>query len=144
MILKALKQPDLAGLDVSETTYILSARTSARQLRKQPTRRDFRRRLHCVPGLKQKGRRKMAFSAATRKLALERAGHQCECTKTTCGHTGRCQTILYDGTILSGFGNWHTHHKRASILGGPNIDDLSNAECLCILCHQNTESYGRS
>ncbi|MBZ5626876.1 MAG: HNH endonuclease [Acidobacteriia bacterium] len=62
-------------------------------------------------------------------------GGQCECTRTGCSHRGRCPTKLTAH-------NWHAHHVTAEGVGGPNT--LSNCEALCIPCHQNTASYGRS
>lgn len=76
----------------------------------------------------------MAFSESTKIQAKKRAGNQCECGREVCGHTGRCNAILYPGT-------WHAHHRTALDAGGS--DDLSNCEALCIPCHENTGTYGR-
>lgn len=77
----------------------------------------------------------MAFSLETRQAALKRAGYRCECNRLLCSHYGRCTTLLAPG-------RWHAHHKTAVSVGGS--DALSNCEALCIPCHENTLSYGRS
>lgn len=77
----------------------------------------------------------MAFSTEVTDAAWRRAGGKCECTRQGCRHTGRCNAALTDG-------KWHAHHRTAQSVGGS--DGLSNCEALCIPCHQNTASYGRS
>ena len=73
----------------------------------------------------------MAFSRDTKDAAWRRAGGKCECTRTTCRHTGRCNAKL---------DKWHAHHKTAVSSSGS--DALSNCEALCVPCHQNTGTYG--
>ena len=59
---------------------------------------------------------------------------QCECTRTTHKHAGRCTVPL---------GNkWEAHHITAESSGGG--DGLSNCEALCEPCHEQTATYGRS
>lgn len=79
----------------------------------------------------------MAFSEETKQAAFKRAGGQCECRRYSCDkHTTiRCTTKLVAG-------RWHAHHKTAQSSGGS--DALSNCEALCIPCHENTPTYGRS
>lgn len=77
----------------------------------------------------------MAFSEETKEAARSRAGFQCECRRSNCHGYGRCTTRLVTG-------RWHAHHKTAVSVGGS--DALSNCEALCIPCHENTYSYGRS
>ena len=77
----------------------------------------------------------MAFSTATKQAALVRAGYQCECRRLSCAHYGRCTASLVSG-------RWHAHHKTSVAAGGS--DTLDNCEALCIPCHENTRSYGRS
>jgi len=77
----------------------------------------------------------MAFSEETKRAALIRAGYQCECRRSNCGHYGRCTTRLVTG-------RWHAHHVTSEFVGGS--DALSNCQALCIPCHENTPSYGRS
>ena len=74
----------------------------------------------------------MAFSQNVKDEAYRRAGGRCECTRTVCGHPGRCLASLAGG--------WHVHHIHAESRGGP--DTLSNCEALCVSCHRNTGSYG--
>jgi 5-methylcytosine-specific restriction endonuclease McrA len=76
----------------------------------------------------------MAFSQQTKEAAYRRAGGRCECTRTMCGHSGRCNADLRYG--------WDAHHRHAQAAGGG--DDLGNCEALCTACHKNTHSYGRS
>lgn len=78
----------------------------------------------------------MAFSQTVKDQAYIRAGGMCECTRTGCGHKGRCYASL---STRSG---WHAHHIHADSKGG--ADTLSNCEALCVDCHANTYSYGRS
>jgi len=75
----------------------------------------------------------MAFPQSVIDDAWRRAGGKCECTRSSCGHTGRCNKALTAH-------NWHAHHKTAVEKGGS--DTLSNCEALCISCHKNTQSYG--
>ena len=66
----------------------------------------------------------MAFSEEVRDAALKKAHGRCE----------RCGKQL--GT------KWHAHHRTAQVAGGS--DGLQNCEVLCVDCHENTRSYGRS
>ena len=79
----------------------------------------------------------MAFSEEVKRAAFIRAGGQCECSRASCNKhlTLRCTAKL-------GTGRWHAHHKTAVAAGGS--DALSNCEALCIPCHENTPTYGRS
>lgn len=70
------------------------------------------------------------FPQSVKDAAYKRAGGKCECKRSVCGHTGRCNKSLVIG--------WHAHHINSN---GPAT--LSNCEALCIDCHQNTRSYGR-
>jgi 5-methylcytosine-specific restriction endonuclease McrA len=64
----------------------------------------------------------MPFSPEVREQAKLRARGKCE----------RCGTPLGN--------NWECHHKTAEAKGGS--DSLSNAQALCIPCHQATTTYG--
>jgi 5-methylcytosine-specific restriction endonuclease McrA len=75
----------------------------------------------------------MAFPQSVIDALWERSGGRCECRRTSCGHAGRCNVPLTSG-------NWQAHHIVSVQAGG--TDTLSNAEALCIPCHQNTGSYG--
>lgn len=80
----------------------------------------------------------MAFSEETKQAARARAGFRCECRRLNCHHPGspgRCTTSLVTG-------RWQAHHVTSELAGGS--DALSNCEALCIPCHENTPSYGRS
>lgn len=77
----------------------------------------------------------VAFSEQAKQAALVRAGYRCECRRISHRHPGgRCNAWLGNGAQI--------HHKTASLVGGP--DTLDNAEALCVPCHENTASYGRS
>jgi hypothetical protein len=77
----------------------------------------------------------MAFSQDVKDKAYRRAGGKCECDMKVCkSHTGRCNKSLANG--------WHAHHKH-SVAGGGD-DTLSNCQAMCVSCHENTRSYGRS
>jgi 5-methylcytosine-specific restriction endonuclease McrA len=73
----------------------------------------------------------MAFPKSVTDAAYRRAGGKCECTRSSCGHTGRCNKTL---------NKWHAHHITSVAAGG--ADTLSNCEALCVDCHENTRSYG--
>ena len=79
----------------------------------------------------------MAFSEAVREAAYHRAGGKCECTMNGCSDHragARCNNPL---------GNeWHAHHKTSVAAGG--ADDLGNCLAMCVPCHKNTRTYGRS
>jgi 5-methylcytosine-specific restriction endonuclease McrA len=79
----------------------------------------------------------MAFSEETKQAALKRSGYQCECSRLSCNQhkTVRCTTKLVTG-------RWHAHHITAVASGGS--DALNNCEAMCIPCHENTPTYGRS
>lgn len=66
---------------------------------------------------------------ALRDDVYSRAGGQCECTVTSCGHSGRCPAMLR--------GEWEVHRITA---GGPYT--MSNVKGMCQTCHHNTPSYG--
>lgn len=68
----------------------------------------------------------MAFSESTKELALSSAGDQCECTRVSHTHIGRCKTTLTKSTA-------EFHHKTA--VGSGGSDSLSNCEVLCHTCH---------
>lgn len=76
----------------------------------------------------------MAFSEDVKNQAYRRAGGKCECRRDACGHAGRCNTALER--------TWEAHHRLSVSAGG--ADTLNNCEALCIRCHQNTQSFGRS
>jgi len=78
----------------------------------------------------------MAFSQSVKDQVLARAGYRCECARQCSHHDGgRCNTWLEAG-------NWEAHHIVSEDAGGS--DTLSNCEALCIPCHKNTLSFGRS
>ena len=81
----------------------------------------------------------MAFSQEIKDAAWRRAGGRCECRRTTCRHTsdytGRCTAPL------AAYG-WDAHHVQSQLASG--ADTLANCEALCLECHKQTHSYGRS
>ena len=77
----------------------------------------------------------MAFPQSVIDAVWKRSGGKCECTRTGCEHTGRCSALLSEG-------KWHAHHIVSQHADG--ADTLNNCEALCIPCHENTRSYGRS
>lgn len=77
----------------------------------------------------------MAFPSNIRDQIWRRAGGLCECRRTVCGHLGRCNRELLAGA-------WHANHVVSEHSGGSST--LLNGEALCVPCHQNTLSYGRS
>jgi 5-methylcytosine-specific restriction protein A len=77
----------------------------------------------------------MAFSEEVKLLAWKRAGGKCECGLSGCGHGARCNADLSGRT-------WHAHHVVSEQAGGS--DALGNCQVLCVPCHENTGSYGRS
>ncbi len=80
----------------------------------------------------------MAFSEETIRQAWNFAGGKCECRRTMCGHSFRCNKELLWGSrgAETEYG-WEAHHINAD---GP--DSLSNCEILCQRCHKNTGNYG--
>ena len=84
----------------------------------------------------------MAFSQDTVNAAWKRAGGKCECTRSSHGHSARCnKTLSYENRGRDGaWGAWEAHHKTADASGGN--DSLSNCEILCMECHKGTGSYG--
>jgi 5-methylcytosine-specific restriction endonuclease McrA len=78
----------------------------------------------------------MPFSQMVKDLAFARAGGRCECTRLCWSHVGqRCNADLT-------WQDWEAHHIVSQLAGG--ADTLANCEVLCVPCHQNTHSYGRS
>lgn len=96
----------------------------------------------------------MGFSPSTKYEAFRRAGGRCECTRKICGHGSRCTktcALSADESFLVNltgdvsrysYPGFEFHHKVAQSSDGD--DTLSNCEFLCIDCHKNTGSYGRS
>ncbi len=84
----------------------------------------------------------MAFSQSVVDAAWIRSGGKCECTRSSHGHSIRCnKTLSYDNRGKDGnWGAWEAHHKLSVAAGGS--DNLSNCEILCIDCHKKTGSYG--
>lgn len=83
----------------------------------------------------------MAFTEETVRQAWNRAGGKCECRRTTCGHSGRCnKNLSWDSRGEESECGWEAHHITSEKVGGS--DDLSNCEILCQKCHKNTQSYG--
>ena len=80
----------------------------------------------------------MAFSEATILQAWKRSNKKCECTRTTCGHSGRCnKQLLWTSQGAETEYGWEAHHINSN-----GLDSLSNCEILCQKCHKNTPSYG--
>ena len=80
-------------------------------------------------------RTKMGFSDKTKERARARAGNRCECKRSSCTHKGRCPKLLNRG-------RGEFNHVTSVAVGGS--DGLENCELLCVECHRNTRSYGRS
>ena len=75
----------------------------------------------------------MAFAESIKDEAFRRSGGQCECTRYSHSHFGRCPTKV---TRYSP----EYHHILSQDAGGS--DGLSNCEVLCVTCHKQTASYG--
>lgn len=81
----------------------------------------------------------IAFAPVVIEAAWERSGGMCECARTSCGHSSRCNKSL----VRSSQGKdsprgWEAHHVRST---GPAV--LSNCQILCRSCHQRSRSYAR-
>lgn len=84
----------------------------------------------------------MAFSIQTKLQRFIAIGGRCECARAQHMHPlGRCNILLdiYNRALGQ---QWEAHHRTADRLDGG--DGISNCEILCIWCHQNTVSFGRS
>jgi len=80
----------------------------------------------------------MAFSEDVVRQAWNRANGHCECMRSSCGHSGRCnKALVWEQRGKETPNGWEAHHISA---GGS--DTLSNCEILCQSCHKNTPSYG--
>ena len=77
----------------------------------------------------------MPFSDEIKSQAWTRAGGKCQCMRTGCGHVGRCNAPLLARA-------WDAHHIQSALSSG--ADTLANCEALCLPCHNNTQSYGRT
>lgn len=73
----------------------------------------------------------MEFPEAVKNDAHARAGGQCECARSTCGHIGRCWRLLEEG--------WDVLPKLARDQGGAAT--LDNSDALCLTCLRNMRSY---
>jgi len=74
--------------------------------------------------------------------AASRSGYpdvaQCECQRTSHGHSGRCpEWLVKSGRGKEGKYGWEAHHINAN---GPAV--ASNCEILCQSCHKGTGTYG--
>ncbi len=77
----------------------------------------------------------MPFSDEVLGGAWRRAGGRCECTRTGCGHPGRC------GSPLQAV-QWNAHHILEEEIGGAST--LANCEALCFVCYGNARRHRRS
>ncbi len=77
----------------------------------------------------------MPFPLLVKQQALARSRGRCECTRLMHSHSGRCPIGVNMGSEF--------HHRTAQRMPSSN-DSLSNCEVLCVSCHRQTESYGRS
>ena len=85
----------------------------------------------------------MAFSEQVIKAVWNSANGRCQCTRKGCGHEGRCnKQLVFENHKEGERGAWEAHHKYAESKGGQ--DTPANCEILCLECHKNTKSYGRS
>ncbi|MFI5263685.1 MAG: hypothetical protein ACHQM6_04135 [Candidatus Kapaibacterium sp.] len=74
----------------------------------------------------------MDYPQTIKNQAVKRSGGKCECTRSTHGHSGRCNER---------FGvNWFIHPK--SSLRSKDDLSLSNAEVLCSPCHEARQLLG--
>ena len=80
----------------------------------------------------------MPFPLSVVQEAWNQSGGRCQCTRTTHGHTGRCNKQLVVGNRgRVGVGAWEANHRTRVESGGP--DTLSNCEILCWEpCHRLT------
>lgn len=88
----------------------------------------------------------MPFSNSVVQEKFQRVGGRCECVRTNCSHPGnpdRCtrKFSFSDRDTADGRG-WQANHKISQASGGS--DGIANCEILCIPCHKNTRSFGRS
>lgn len=75
----------------------------------------------------------MAFSSETKKAIFANANGRCE----RCG-----KQLVFENHFEGERGAWEAHHRVAVSKGGS--DAPSNGEALCLDCHKNTRTYGRS
>ncbi len=87
----------------------------------------------------------LGFSDDVILQAWQRAGGRCQCELKGCGHTGRCnKSLVWENRGKEGKrGAWEAHHITAQSAKS-STDTLSNCRILCLDCHKNTRSYGRS
>ena len=82
-------------------------------------------------------RNSMAFSQGVKEQAYRRAGGKCECRRTVCGHSGRCNKSLAGG--------WHAHHRLSEDAGGSDGRGcLFASACRPILSQPQTTAVVRS
>ena len=85
----------------------------------------------------------MAFSENTVAEAFRFAGGQCQCLLLRCSHLGRCsKKFKFEDRELSHGQGWRANHKQAVEDGGS--DEVGNCEILCVPCHKNIPSFGKS
>jgi len=84
------------------------------------------------------------FRESTVMARFKHAGGRCECKKDNCWHVGPCPQEFEwkDRGTADNYEAWQAHHWIAVSEGGS--DHVTNCRILCVRCHKNTESYGKS
>ncbi len=75
------------------------------------------------------------------EAAWNRAGGRCECNVNCHSAHSRCRKVLDPQNNKEGM-KWHAHHISSDASSGS--DGLANCLVMCVSCHKNTRSYGRS
>ena len=59
------------------------------------------------------------------------------------GHCQKCDKQIVRNNHTEGQrGAWHAHHSTSVASGGGN--NASNGKALCVSCHKDTKTYGKS
>ena len=86
------------------------------------------------------------FDNTVVKSRFEQAGGQCECTRSDCNppHEERCPQKFNweDRGTADNYEAWQAHHWVPQSIGGE--DHVTNCRILCVSCHKETESFGKS
>lgn len=75
----------------------------------------------------------MVFSDRTLVVAFQRSGGRCECTRTGCGHGGRCPMMFtWPDRLRSDERGWRAA-RRPSAIGGLH-DEPDPCLVVCVPC----------
>jgi len=75
----------------------------------------------------------MEFPDSVKDAAFRRSGGQCECTRSSCGHVGRCNTTIT---------RYSAEYNHIPVDPRIGSNTLANCEVLCVKCCRDAAVSG--